>query len=136
MHMHMHIHTHMHIYTQFCSQTYNFGVLPQLVVLTIGPHGRDVVDTSRLLCGTLFDNSSSVDVTASHACTSDDFPAVWFSYDYYDVSKERTQEELVEHYDFGQLNVVLCAELVHFWQHFSESRSSSLEANPSLSGGD
>lgn len=111
-------------------------VFPQLVVLTIGPHGRGVVDTSRLLCGTLFDTSSSVDVTASRACTSDDFPAVWFSYDYYDISKERTQEELVERFDFGQVNVMLCAELVHFWQHFSESRNSSLEANPSLSGGD
>ena len=94
-----------------------------------------MVDTSRLLCGTLFDTSSSVDVTASHACTSDDFPAVWFSYDYYDVSKERAQEELVEHFDLGQVNVVLCAELVDFWRHFSQSRDSSLAANPSVSAG-
>ena len=106
------------------------------MVLTVGPHGRNVVDTSRLLCGTLFDNSSSVDVMGSHATTSNDFPAFWFSYDYYDVGEERTQEELVERYDIGQLNVVLCAELVHFGQHFSQSRNSSLETNPSLSTGD
>jgi len=105
------------------------------VVLTIGPHGRSVVDTSRLTSGTLFDTSSSVDTAGSHACTGDDFPAFWFSYDYYDVGNERTQEELIEHFDIGQLNVVLCAELVHFWQHFSQARSSSLEVNPSLSAG-
>ena len=97
----------------------------------VGPHGRNTVNTSRLFCGSLFDNSSSVDVVGSHACSSDDFPALWFSYDYYDVSKERVQEELVEHFDIGSLNVMLCAELVHFWQHFSQSRKSSLEANPS-----
>ena len=92
-----------------------------------------MADKSRLLHGTLFDTSTSVDATAaSHVTTKEDFAAFWFSYDYFDVSSERTQEELEEHFDVGQVNVVLCPELIHFWQHFSKARSASLEVNPSL----
>jgi len=93
-----------------------------------------MADKSRLLHGTLFDTSTSVDTAAaSHTTTKEDFAAFWFSYDYFDVSNERTQEELEEHFDIGQVTVVLCPELVHYWQHFSKARNASLEANPSLS---
>jgi len=91
-----------------------------------------MVDRSHLLYGTLFDTSTSVDAAASHTTTKEDFAAFWFSYDYFDVSSERSQEELEEHFDFGQVNLVLCAELVQFWQHFSQARSASIEVNPSL----
>jgi len=93
-----------------------------------------MADKSRLVHGTLFDTSTSVDATiASHVTTKEDFAAFWFSYDYFDVGSERNQEELEEHFDVGQVNVVLCPELINFWQHFSKARSASLEVNPSLS---
>ena len=105
----------------------------------MGLFGPGKPDVSR---GSLFDlnwnikdESPEQDVSLLF-CPPEEFSALWFSYDYYDVGEGREREECSEVLRVGKVKGVVCPEVIHCYNQLTESLASSLEANPWRSSGE
>lgn len=78
--------------------------------------------------------SSEVDLSRP-ASPSEEFKAVWFSYEYYDTSLSRPTEECTEVLNIGRVRAALSPDVIHRLQHFYETFKQSQEANPKFSKG-
>lgn len=79
-------------------------------------------------------SSSEVDLSRQ-ASPSEEFKAVWFSYEYYDTSLSRPTEECTEVLNIGRVRAALSPDVIHRLQHFYEAFKQSQEANPKFSKG-
>lgn len=64
-----------------------------------------------------------------------EYSAVWFSYEYYDITKEREVEICNEDVRLGEQRILLSADVVHRLQFYIERFLRSLEAMPLISQG-
>ena len=93
-----------------------------------------------ILQGSLFDApaagslSSDVDLSRSSS-PSEAFKAVWFTYEYYDVSPSRQIEECTGTLNIGRVKAAISPDVIHRLQHFYEAFLQSQEANPKFSEG-
>ena len=103
----------------------------------------EACDPQVILQGSLFDppsaeslskTSSEVDLSRP-ALPSEEFKAVWFSYEYYDTSLSRPTEECTEVLNIGRVKAALSPDVIHRLQHFYETFKQSQEANPKFSEG-
>ena len=103
----------------------------------------EACDPQTILQGSLFDTpsaegltkpSSEVDLSRP-ASPSEEFKAVWFSYEYYDTSLSRPVEECTEVLNIGRVRAALSPDVIHRLQHFYETYKLSQEANPRFAEG-
>lgn len=64
------------------------------------------------------------------------FKAVWFTYDYHDVSPTASVEECTETLQVGVVNAAVSPDVVHRLELYLLSFKNSLEATPLVSTGD
>lgn len=101
---------------------------------------EETCDPQAILQGSLFAApvaySLSSDVDPSRPPSpSEAFKAVWFSYEYYDVSPGRQIEECTETLSIGRVKAAISPDVIHRLQHFYETFLQSQEANPKFSEG-
>ena len=65
----------------------------------------------------------------------EEFPAVWFLYEYYDTDDLRQREECTELLEIGRIDVSFSPDVIHRLDHFRHAYRQSLEANPRFSEG-
>lgn len=105
----------------------------------MGLFGPGKPDVSR---GSLFDLNWSIKDASPEQdvsllfCPPEEFSALWFSYDYYDVGEGREREECSEVLRVGKVKGVVCPEVIHCYNQLTEGLASSLEANPWRSSGE
>lgn len=64
-----------------------------------------------------------------------EYSAVWFTYEYYDITKEREVEICNEEVRLGEQRVLLSADVVHRLEFYIERFLRSLEVMPLISQG-
>lgn len=63
------------------------------------------------------------------------YGAVWFTYQYFDVSAARSIEECTETLRVGRVTASFSPDVVHRLQHFLQALKKSMSANPRFSEG-
>ena len=64
-----------------------------------------------------------------------DYKAVWFTYQYFDVSAARSVEECTETLRVGHMTISFSPDVLHRLLHFLQAFKKSLAANPRFSEG-
>ena len=99
----------------------------------------DTCDTDLVLTGSLFDPAPPPEemppVAEELLRQREEFKAVWFTYEYYDIGPAHSVEVCNEVLTVGEVDLLLSPDVLHRAQHFRRAYGESVEACPLFSDG-